>query len=647
MSTTGTGTHPIRRQQQQRRSGMDVWLQQSGKDIPVQGQIRLRLIKGPSIQRASGDPVDEKAAPESFPILAKFPVSTVTPDFATGIFRTGRLYQQDIPKPVESSDDEHDDDKNKKKKRWRYNKGPAPRQWILQQEVEFLETMMAKRQKKSQPQQQQQQQQNGARSTRYEGLPEHNASSYALFALKQRTIHSNKTHGAYDDDDDEDDPYDRASTSSSNPYVISVRCLPTPQSTIVFQQPAARPVVTLSQAEQIVQDQRAGWTTRLVLPNSNHNINESNHNNNTNGGGGSKALLLHRKKPTTTATKSRLLQKLLTKRVPGGGGEDDDKDVDEADDVMGDVAFRLRKGGGAARKELLSSLGDGLAVSQDGVLGGTNDDAFGGRQRFGKFLASSDDAMLAKRRGADGNAERGADGAAMEDDFYMRDVHAEYEELDYDANELFDDDDVDVGEKEVMNEGENLEGEDNEEDDDIETLEEEEEVSGIEGLATVAGFKKLLAKARGEIVPEVDLSSKKRSLSAGSDSKKEGEPDHRTKFTNRIMQERKGPGAPATTTTTAPPPTATTSSSSAMEPAIQTDENGLRIITLDSVRREIWLSLGTIESSRLIKIFSAKKKYGAERSARFKEIVKELCTMVRDPVKGNVLVLKPHYSHMD
>jgi hypothetical protein len=232
----------------------------------------------------------------------------------------------------------------------------------------------------------------------------------------------------------------------------------------------------------------------------------------------------------------------------------------------------------------------------------------------------------------------------MEEDFYMRDVQAEYEELDYDANELFDDDDVDVGEKEVMNEGENLEGEDNEEDDDIDALDEEEEVSGIEGLATVAGFKKLLAKARGEIVPEVDLSSKKRSLSPGTDNKKEGEPDHRTKFTNRIMQERKGPAASSTTTTTAPPQAAT---SSAMEPAIQTDENGVRIITLESVRREIWLSLGTIESSRLIKIFSAKKKYGAERSARFKEIVKELCTMVRDPVKGNVLVLKPHYSHMD
>ena len=47
---------------------------------------------------------------------------------------------------------------------------------------------------------------------------------------------------------------------------------------------------------------------------------------------------------------------------------------------------------------------------------------------------------------------------------------------------------------------------------------------------------------------------------------------------------------------------------------------------------------------RLIKIFNIKKKAGAERMNKFREVVRELCTMRQDKIEGNVLILKPHYS---
>ena len=49
---------------------------------------------------------------------------------------------------------------------------------------------------------------------------------------------------------------------------------------------------------------------------------------------------------------------------------------------------------------------------------------------------------------------------------------------------------------------------------------------------------------------------------------------------------------------------------------------------------------------RLMKIFTIKKKAGPERMNKFREVVRELCTMKQDNVEGNMLVLKPHYSKM-
>merc|ERR1711935_1080794 len=110
-----------------------------------------------------------------------------------------------------------------------------------------------------------------------------------------------------------------------------------------------------------------------------------------------------------------------------------------------------------------------MRVDADGVMGGANDAIFGQRgQKFGHFAAGKDgkkDGVAAS--GGSGKA-LGNDGNAMADDFYQRDVQAEYEELDYDANEQFDDDDVDVGETDVVIGESNFSAIDDDDDDDLE-----------------------------------------------------------------------------------------------------------------------------------------------------------------------------------
>ena len=76
------------------------------------------------------------------------------------------------------------------------------------------------------------------------------------------------------------------------------------------------------------------------------------------------------------------------------------------------------------------------------------------------------------------------------------------------------------------------------------------------------------------------------------------------------------------------------------------DENGQRIININSVRREILLHHGTIKYKRLMKIFDVYKKSSEERRATFQQMVKELCTLETDPSGGRMLVLKQHYSNM-
>ena len=313
--------------------------------------------------------------------------------------------------------------------------------------------------------------------------------------------------------------------------------------------------------------------------------------------------------------------------------------------------------------------------------------AFGGRgQRFGNFHAAN-----SKKSKTDDNktTERGADGAAMADDFYQRDVKAEYDELDYDANEQFDDDDVDLGAAEVVVDNDGFGGADGEDgdadgDSDASMADEDQVVTGAAGLATAAGFKLLLAKARGEVtvVPAAGAATSSPSASRSSsptaasgatstlesggaatlDQKKDdaaaaGAPggtgdkkgdgrtepeelDHIAKIKAAAEKSRIAADKKARSNAAA------AGANSRPEAAIEKDEQGLRIISLQAVRREIWLNHGKIAIKRLMKIFNVGKKFPEERQGKFREVVKELCTMENDPVTGRTLVLKQHYYHM-
>lgn len=574
------------------KRGIDALFTQAGKSLPTGGSLSFRLVKGPPTI-ATADPVDPKAPPQEFPLMAKFPESVVRPDFTKHPWNTGRLYQQEVPRPVEDDDDDNNEDAahQQKKKRWKYNRNhAAQRQWILQEEVDFLETMVAKREKRE----------TKKLSSRYEGVPEHNASQYVIFFASENNTYSN--HHPY--------------TGDEQPTaLLQVRTLPSPLGTIPFAQPAVRHSYSLSQAENVIQDQRMG--IRTLRPD------ESSSN---------EPVLRIRKAEANS--KSRLMEKLKAKSASD--------DVEEGDDIMGDVAYRNRKSGGA-RRELLQDIGEGVLVSEEGVLGGANDAVFGGKQRFGELKAEK----LAVDDAAPGNAdntERGADGAAMADDFYTRDVKAEYDELDYDANEQFDDDDVDLGESEMAADTGGFGGDEDDEDELDEEEDEETTVAGAEGLASAAGFKMMLAKARGEL-PQLVTAADLRSDAANSRGDKDAGVDADDHI-SKIMKAAEKAAAEAGQKKIQEPQSATSAPAAPAAASIQVDENGFRIISLDAVRREIWLNHGQIPMKRLMKIFDIKKKSTADRQAKFREMVKELCTMVNDPVAGRMLVLKQHYSNM-
>ena len=651
-----------------KRFGVDTLLTVAGKQIGPGQEVRFVLVKGPgptntiaavaaggegynaTYQQHQGqpDPVNPKAPYEHFPLVAKFPESVVTPDLNRPPWNEARLYQQDTPK-IQDDSDEEVTEKEKPRKRWRPRRqDPPKRQWILQNQVEFLESMMAKRQKRNKPDGQEDspnQEDTESLSTRYEGVPEHNPSQYILLEQQKQP-----------------------SEASDNSH-IQVTILPTPNATVTFSQPHSRKTLSMSEAETAIADQR-GKMTRFMM----HD----------------KKAILRGTNSSSAASESRkrLFGKLTNSKKSGGGSDE------EEEDVMGDIAFRNRKGGGRARKELLNTLGDsGIKVDQDGVLGGNNDSEFGRGQRFDRFNAANKDNKDGATDGQDGGGDgdnqgvtkssegasgadtkAGFDGLAMADDFYQRDVGAEYEELDYDANEQFDDDDVDVGETEVATEGAGFAGGDADDDEDSidDDDREGEGQEGPQGLANLAMFRVLLAKARGEITKEqaeeaveaheankarrqsaLDrLASKDESmdplakiLEAAAAQKKKAEEEaaganggstaaNGTDANGDVvMADAAGDGAAAEQL----PPAPTIFSQ-------QVDENGLRIISLESVRREIWLNHGRMPTKRLMKIFGTKSNKA--RQNKFREVVKELCTMENDPVAGKMFVLKQHYSNM-
>jgi hypothetical protein len=314
--------------------------------------------------------------------------------------------------------------------------------------------------------------------------------------------------------------------------------------------------------------------------------------------------------PQNHSSRSRLFDKI--------------QDNDEENDVMTDLCFREAKGT-KATAEILNDVADGnIKLDAEGVLGGVNDSEFGGRRRFvnvsgGK--SEKDDVKDRKVQKVQG------EGVAMEDDFYQRDVGAEYEELDYDPNEQFDDDDVDVGEADIEDTGgfaadvdEDEEEEDEEEDDEFANLF-GSFADTSSGFATTAGLKAMIAKANGEeLSPVAPIPIKKSAYSSGSD----GSDDEILGSTSHVGK-------------------TDDASQPALTSKVKLDEHGLRIITRESVQREIWLHNGSIKSKKLFKVFGmSSKKSSRERKDLFISICKELCTM-----NDGILTLKQHYAKMD
>ena len=723
-------------------TGVDTVLTLRGRPLAVGESLRFVLVKGPSATRVgTGDPVDSTSPLEKFPLIAKFGESVVRPHFTRNPWQSARLYQQEIPKPIDDSDDDNDKEEETadhlssinrpRKKRWRYGaEGTAPRQWILQENVDFLQTMVDRKE------QQQQQSSNSDNlhgdstnaaasssstlSSRYEGIPEHNSSLYALIRVAKSPPQSQLP------DNEEEE-------------TLQVCLLPQDRNcTIPFSQPAARKTYSLTEAEHVISDQRMGLvqnlhhmgnpgrtTDTMMMSGATTGSTTAKHDSDAAGDtGGSnppeslpppppRPNILALRKKAAHSSKGRLLNRLQAKSKTNEEEED-------GDDVMADVTFKHRKGsGGGARKELLQSMQEGVTVSEEGVLGGTNDVMFGGRQRFAQLVVPSggtDGAGGGNRRdggegdgsggpdGADGGdgrlntelggandekGERGADGAAMDDDFYQRDVQAEYEELDYDAKEQFDDDDVDLGEGEVMDTGNGMDGADDlddELDDEDEDNDEDDGNKGAEGLASLAGFQALLAKARGEVPANADGggedgtggdangtspdSSNLPSTNAKKQSsylyqpKKKKTLDHMSKImlaaeksrldaeaaqhhgsnnTQANTESLSESPAVAPAATLPPPPVAPTTATTTTT-TTERDANGLRIISKVAVQQEIWLNHGSIPMKRLMKIFDVKKKSPQERQDQFRDIVKELCIMKSDPINGRMLVLKQHYA---
>jgi len=615
--------------------GVDTLLTTHGKRLKSGEETRFVLVKGPSSSRTlTKDPTHGKAPMEAFPLVAKFSESVVSPDFGNAPWNTARLYQREMPKAEDDSDDEAaasaKQGAQQARKRWRArNQKDARWEWVLQEKEEFIQDVKKARQEAAG---------RGASiakddtSSMYEGMPERNESQFILLEANSQRDNN-----------------------------IQVTVLPTPHGTISFSQPKAVKTLSMSEAEAAIDDQR-NKVSRFMM---------------------------HDQKPMfdaqapTNQSRSRLMGKLMAateddndvdakagkkstgvKRKRFSYGRDDDED-----DIMGDLGYRNRsnRGSAKARQELLDSFGDGMRVDADGVLGGGNDSIFGQRgQKFGTFAVGKDGSNEGASAGGGSNKPAGNDGNAMADDFYQRDVAAEYEELDYDANEQFDDDDVNVGETAGVTGDSNFGGFEEDEDDEMEDDVQGERSTGAEGLASLAGLNLLNKKTRGDITAEqlAELVDKNKWQAeeedkrlAESDRQKEDRDsggDHLAKIMEgaekaRLEAESKAAAASAAAAGNndrsgdngAVGETKQSETSKTMK---LVDENGKRIISLDAVQHEIWLTGGTIPLKRLMKIFDVKRKSSQDRKDKFRRVVFELCRIEDDPIGGRMVLLKQHYT---
>eukprot|EP00986_Skeletonema_menzelii_P021094 scaffold33177_cov148-Skeletonema_menzelii.AAC.1 len=537
-----------------------------------------------------------------FPRVAKFPETVTKPNFYTGGLKDGRMYEEEVPLAKDESDEDESTSyrspedgsgpPKKKKRRWRRHDA-RPRRWVLQEKTEFFEKIAAKRRKQKQGLAGDNTDDEGGNklSNQYHGVAESNASKYVMLTVEPSSA--------------------VADASMPTPQTVSSHVVATEQITIqpifgfhTFSQPYKTASLSMEDAEAAIEKQR-NTVTRYMM----HGKQSSDKDETAAAIVGSGV----RGPAPKALSRARLLGKLAT-----------NDNVDDGDDVMGDIKFETKRGGGGARKELLSSMADeGLTMDDDGVIGGANDTEFGGKRRFGRAAVAKAAEVSAGKKGGAG-AATGFEAGAMEEGFYQRDVSAEYEALDYDANEQFDDDDVNIGEDEVVDDGGGFGGDFDSGDDLMSDDDSDDDV----GIATAAGLKALLAKARGESpVNEVadgtapDATAVSQSSNISEENEKNAATAEQSNGTN-------------------PPAAAKPVAKEAV--GVEIGPDGKRKITLESVRREIWLNSGSIKTTKLMKKFDVTKEFPA-RQAVFKKIVFELCTMKKD-ADGNKLVLKQHYS---
>jgi len=545
-----------------------------------------------------------------FPRVAKFPETITRPNFITGGLRDGRMYEEEVPLAKDESDEDEatayrspedgSGPPKKKKRRWRRHDA-RPRRWVLQEKVEFFEKIAANRRKQKQGL-------NGGGSgdtddeggnklsNQYHGVVESNASKYVMLTVAPSA----------------------AAASIPPPQTGSSNVVAPEQITIqpifgfhTFSQPYKTASLSMEDAEAAIEQQR-NTVTRYMM----HGKQASSDKDEA----AAAAIISSgvRGPAPKALSRARLLGKLAS-----------NDNIDEGDDVMGDIKFETKRGGGGARKELLSSMADeGLTMDDDGVIGGANDTEFGGKRRFGRAAVDKAAEASANKKGG-GGAATGFEAGAMEEGFYQRDVGAEYEALDYDANEQFDDDDVNLGEDEVMDDGGGFGGDYDSADDVMSDDDSDDDI----GIATSAGLKAMLAKARGESpVNEVADGTGAPDANAASQSSNATED-----------ASKKAAGAKQSNGTSASnPPPAAAKPIAKEAVGVEIGADGKRKITLEAVRREIWLNSGSIKTKKLRNKFDVSTQF-PERMAVFRKIVQELCTLKKD-ADGTKLVLKQHYA---
>ena len=347
------------------------------------------------------------------------------------------------------------------------------------------------------------------------------------------------------------------------------------------------------------------------------------------------------------------------------------KDDDKDDDIMSDVLFTNRKGGNSrARSELLEGsilAGDneGVRVGRDEngnlVLGGGREEEFGGRNISFRGLVNELGGSNGAANSANGvrDVHKGGGESA-----FSRDVSTLYEDLDIDQTEEFDNDDVGQGDEEIEMGGEEFEegartvleatdaqaggegdGSDLSEDDDDDNA-----TGGISGFGSRKGLDGMMMKARGE-GPKVDengmdeedeLGNKKGKSTAYKKEigKKEEESEESEEEAEKEAESKKRSRDEDDEETN----NGVVFKKANLQPLVD-EVSGLRIMTQQTVHREIWLSGGKITMKKLSKVFAINKASEKSRTIGFMGFLKELCTMEGDKREGGkVLVLKQHYK---